>query len=161
MAGLSALEIPPATAASIALSATPALVDGDRATSAGLNIGFARSVAGDVAPRDVGAQLPNAVTPVSEVYVWVDRSLPVDVAGAFSWAAYRSDDNLTWTPVPFAGPVTFGAFDDRFELRIERTQARYLKAVARPLTAGTTLDPRFADILVTEIELYLSTFAAP
>jgi hypothetical protein len=95
------------------------------------------------------------------VYLWVDRSLPADVAGAFSWAAYCSDDNLAWTPVALAGPVTFGAFDNRFVLSIERTQARFLKVVTRPLAAGTTTDPRFADVLVTEIQFYLATFAAP
>jgi hypothetical protein len=161
VAGLSALETPPATASSIALSPTPALVDGDRATSAGPNIGFSRSAAGDVAPRNVGAQFSDALTPVSEVDVWVDRSLPAEVAGALSWAAYRSDDNLAWTPVALAGPATFGAFDNRFVLSIERTQARFLKVVTRPLGAGTALDPRFADVLVTEIQFYLSTFAAP
>lgn len=153
LAGLSAVEVPPATATQIALAPTPALVDGDRTASVGVNIGFGRSAAGDTAPRHVGAQLANAVTPVSEIHVAVDRPLPPEVAGAFSWSAYRSDDNLSWTPVALAGPVAFGAFDDRFEIPIERTEARYLKVVTRPLPQGATLDPRFADVLVTEIEL--------
>jgi len=78
-------------------------------------------------------QFADAITPVSLVYVWVDKALPAQVSGAFGWTAYRSDDNVDWVPVPLAGPVTFGAFDNRFEIPIEGTRSRYLKVVTRPL----------------------------
>lgn len=149
VAGLSATEVPPATATSITLAQTPSLVDGDRTAGVGVDLGLGS----DTAPRHIGAQLVNAITPVSMVHVWVHQPLPEAVVRAFSWAAYRSDDNLSWTPVSLTGAVAFGTFDNRFEIPIERTEARYLKVVTRPLPSGTILDPRFADILVTEIEL--------
>lgn len=151
--GLSALEAPPATPTTITLARTPALVDGDRAASVGLDLGFGRTVAGDVTPRELGAQLANSATPVNTIYVWVDRALPAELAATFVWAAYRSEDNLTWTPVALAGSVTFGVFDNRFEIPIAETQARYLKVVTRPLAAGATLEPRYSSVLVTELEL--------
>lgn len=147
--GLSAIEAPPATPISITLVQTPALVDGDRTAGVGLDLGLGS----DSAPRHIGAQLANAITPVSVVHVWVHQPLPDAIVRAFSWTAYRSDDNVTWTPIAITGSVTFGAFDNRFEIPIARTEARYLKVVTPPLPPGTTLDPRFADILVTEIEL--------
>ncbi len=152
VSGRSAIEAPPATPTSIELARTPALVDGDHIASTGLNLGFRASAGGDVAPRHAGAELANAITPVNVAHVWVDRPLPEVVVRAFSWAAYRSDDNLSWTPVTVSA-VAFGAFDNRFEITIERTEARYLKVVTRPLPLGTVLDSRFQDILVTEIEL--------
>jgi hypothetical protein len=151
-AGLSIVEAFPATPARVTLLPTPALVDGDRATSVGINLGFGRTASGDAALRDLGGQFAIAAVPVNTIWVWVDRPLPASTAAGFVWTAYRSDDNLDWTPVP-AGAVTFDAFQNRFEIPIERTSARYLKVVTRPL-AGTVPDPRFNDILVTELEFY-------
>ncbi len=153
IAGLSAVEAFPATPDRVALSPNGALVDGDTSVSAGLNIGFGPTLSGDSAYRDLGVQFADVVTPVNAVWVWVDRPLPAAVSGAFAWTAYRSDDNLTWAPVSLAGPVSFAPFNNRFEIPIAQTQARYLKVVVKPLAAAVTTDTRYRDILVAEMQV--------
>ena len=155
VAGLSLVEVFPSVPSRNTLQPNPALIDGDVTSSAGLDIGYAPSLNGDVNFRDMGLQFANVSTPVNSLWIWVDRQLPPDVAGAFSWTAWQSDDNLSWTEVPITGPVIFGTFQNRFEIPIARTQARYLKVVTRPLAAAVTVDPRFADIFVTEAQAYL------
>ncbi len=150
--GLSAVETFPIVPTRVTLDPNPGLVDGDATVGAGINIGFGPSVANDQNYRDLGAQFPNAVTPVNAIYVYVDRLLAANVAGAFSWAAYRSDDNLDWVSVPLAGAVQFGTFQNRFEIPIAKTQARYVKVIVKPLAASATSDPRYRDILVTEVQ---------
>ncbi len=155
VAGLSAVEAFPATPDRVALSPNGTLVDGDTSASAGLNIGFGPTLSGDDAYRDLGVQFADVVTPVNAVWVWVDRPLPAAVSGAFAWTAYRSDDNLNWTPVPLAGPVAFTPFANRFEIPVAQTQARYLKVVVKPLAAAVTTDTRYRDILVAEVQVFL------
>ena len=158
--GLSAVETLP-TPDRITLNPNPALIDGDTNTSAGLDLGFAASASGDIAGREAGAQLADATTPVNVLYLWVDRSLPPEIAAAFTFDVWRSDDNTTWTrlnqaaPPSGGAPVQFSSFQNRFEIGIEQVQARYLKVVARPLGAGVTTDRRFANVLVTELQLLL------
>jgi hypothetical protein len=154
IAGLSAVEAFPATPDKVALSPNGVLADGDTAGGAGLNLGFGPSLSGDEAFRDMGVQFADAVTPVNAVWIWVDRPLAGAVAGAITFTAYRSDDNLNWTQVPLAGLVAFAPFNNRFEIPIAETQARYLKVVAKPLAAAVTTDARYRDILVTEMQVY-------
>jgi hypothetical protein len=154
IAGISAVEAFPATPERVALSPNGVLADGDTSAGAGLNIGFGPSLSGDSAYRDAGVQFSDAVTPVNAIWVWVDRSLPPAVSGALTWTAYRSDDNLSWTQVPVAGPVVFAPFNNRFEIPIAETQARYLKVVVKPLAAAVTTDVRHRDILLTEMQVF-------
>lgn len=160
VAGLSLLEVFPTQPQDAVLLPNPALVDGDKGASAAVDLGYGRSLAGDTARRDVGFQLADLLTPVDRLKVWVDRRVPPEVAAAFAWSAWKSDDNRTWTPVAIAGPVTFGAFENAFELPILSTQARFLKVVTQPLAAGVTTDPAFASLLVTELEAFRVTLAA-
>ncbi len=155
IAGLSAVEAFPATPDRVTLSPNGALTDGDTAISAGLDIGFGPALSGDDAYRDLAVQFADVVTPVNAVWVWVDRPLPAAVSGAIAWTAYASDDNVTWTPVPLAGAVTFAPFNNRFEIPIARTQSRYLKVVVKPLAAAVTTDTRYRDIFVTEMQVFL------
>jgi hypothetical protein len=154
IAGLSAVEAFPATPDRVALPPNGVLIDGDTLAGAGLNIGFGPSLSGDAAYRDLGVQFADVVTPVNTVWVWVDRPLPATVSGAFVWTAYRSNDNLDWTQVPLAGPVAFAPFNNRFEIPIAPTPARYLKVVVKPLAAAVTTDVRYRDILVTEMQVF-------
>lgn len=160
IAGLSAIEAFPATPGRVALTPNGVLADGDTAAGAGLNLGFGPSLAGDDAFRDLGVQFADAVTPVNTVWIWVDRPLPAGVSGAITWTAYTSDDNLNWTQVPVAGLVVFAPFQNRFEIPIAETQARYLKVVAKPLAAAVTTDVRYRDILVTEMQAFRVVSAA-
>ncbi len=149
--GLSAVEVLPAVPTRVTLAVNQPLIDGDTAAGAGLDLGFGAT---GTDYRDVGAQLPDAISPVNAIYLWVDRPLPQVVAAAFAFEAYRSDDNLTWTAVALAGPVIFGAFQSRFEIPVAETRARYLKVVARPLRVGVTIDQRYEHLFVTEIQLF-------
>jgi hypothetical protein len=88
---------------------------------------------------------------VTRIDVYVDDALPAQVAAAFTWAAYRSDDNQVWTLVP-SGGVGFEPFANRFEIPIAGTQGRYLKVVTRPLLPEATTDPPFESVLVTETQ---------
>ena len=121
--------------------------------SAGIDIGYAPSVAGDTNFRDVGAAFADALTAVNLIYVYVDRQLPSSISSAFQWTAYTSIDNQNWTQVPVTS-VTFGVIDNRFEIGIQPIQAQYVKVVTRPLAVGVTLDRTYADIYVTEIRTY-------
>jgi hypothetical protein len=157
LAGLSLIEVFPATPTNAVLLPNPALIDGNTTASAGVNIGFAVSLAGDQNFRDLGVQFADELTTVNALYLWVDRRLPPDVVSAMApaFAVYKSSDNQNWVPVPILGPTAFGLFQNRFEVTIEKTAARYLKIVTRPLPAGVTSDRAFADIFVTELQTFL------
>jgi hypothetical protein len=136
------------------LALNPGVVNGDLAVSAGVEIGFGVPL-GDTAYRDVGVQFQDATTRVNTVYVWVNKALPSNVAGAFAWRALSSDDNVTWTEVPLLGAAAFGSFTSRFEITLSEVQARYLKVVVQPLPKTVTVDPRFSSIAVTEVQTLL------
>ena len=155
VAGLSLVEVPPAVPTTVTLAPNPALIDGNLTQSASVDLGYAPSLAGDSNNRDLGMQFADLVTPVNTIQVWVDRALPPELAVTYTWSAYQSDDNRNWTPVAIAGPVAFGAFQNRFEIPIQVTQARYLKVVTQPMRAGLTVDTAFANVFVTEIQAFL------
>ncbi len=153
-AGLSIVEPPGSLPDQIKLASTPALVDGNLAAGAGVDIGWGGSQTGDPRPRHIGAQFADPLTEVELLYVWVDRRLPPEVAGAFQWTAWRSDDGEHWTSVALAGPVQFGVIDNRFEIPVAATKAPYVKVVVKPLPLGVTTDRQYLTILVTEIQLF-------
>ena len=43
---------------------------------------------------------------------------------------------------------------NRFEISVPDTQARYLKVVTKPLPVGITTDPTYTDVFVTELTLF-------
>jgi hypothetical protein len=153
--GLSLVETFPSIPSLSTLLPNPALIDGDVLGSAGIDIGFGPTLAGDQNFRDVGLVFANVTTDVNALRLWVDRQLPPAVVSTYSFTAWASDDNLSWTQLPITGAVTFGVFENRFEIPIPRTQARYLKVVTRPLTTAVTTDPQYAAILVTELQSFL------
>jgi hypothetical protein len=138
-----------------ALVVNPAVIDGSVGASVGIDIGFARTAAGDTNLREVGVQFADVTQPVNMLYVWVDRELPPGVSGDYAWSVFRSDDNLVWIPVSIVRAVVFGAFENRFEIAIADTSARYVKVVTRPLRQGVTVDPVFSSIFVTEMQALL------
>lgn len=152
-AGLSTVEIFPETPLHVTLDPNAALVNGDVWTSAGVNLGTAAGVA-PIAYRDMGAQFQDAVTPVAIIHVHADRTVPPELAAQLAWDAYRSDDNVDWTPVELAGAVVFDPADFAFEIRISRTLARYLKVVTKPLSAAASSDPLYREIFVTEVQFF-------
>lgn len=142
-----------------ALASTPALIDADTATSAGINLGF---TPGDTVKRNIGLDFQTA-TSVSRLWVWVDRNLTTtaagDVSGRYSWDIYTSADNLTWTFHVTIFPAPFGPFDNRFELNFPAVTARYVKAVTRPLAAPILGAPD-QNVFVTELQAFLDRSAA-
>jgi hypothetical protein len=145
----------------VTLVVNHALLDGDVEGSAGLDIGPSVRLSGDTRLRDMGVQFSDPRTPVNVIHVYVDRQLPLAVWSAFVWSAYASDDNVTWTQVAVDRVgIRFGVFDNRFEIPIARTEARYLKLVVAPLLPGVTTSPELQSILVTELRTYLSQAAA-
>jgi hypothetical protein len=73
---------------------------------------------------------------------------------------WQSIDNQTWTQVTLSGQIDFALFQNRFEIPIQPVQARYLKVTAGPLSVAVTTDPRYASILVTEIQFFEALSAA-
>lgn len=156
VAGLSIVENSAlgATPGRVTLAPNALLVDGDELASAGVNLGTLADEAPPIADRDLGAELPDATTPVNALRVHVDRAVPAELAGLFDWSAWRSSDNVSWTPVALEGPVVFHPILLHFEIPIARTQDRYLKVVTKPLLSMATSDPRYGEILVTELQLF-------
>jgi hypothetical protein len=135
----------------ITLAPNPALIDGNTTVSAAIDL------VSDVplTRRQMGLDflIP---TEVSQLLVWVDRTLTSTDAGSFSWDIYISDDNLNWTH--WAGPIsgTFGQFENRFEINFPNVipARRYIKVVTTPLLRTPLVPP---NILVTEIQAFVRT----
>jgi hypothetical protein len=156
--GLSLVERFPATPLADTLLPNAAIADGDLTTGAGVNLGTSVTLAGDTSFRDVGLRFPAPPGELNTLYLWVDRPLPPDVAAAYGWSVYLSDDNASWTAVAVTTPIAFSALQNRFEMMTRPLQGRYVKVVARPLAPGVTSDSRFADVFVTELQ---AVFVAP
>lgn len=160
LAGLSLIETFPARPEEDALAANPALVDGNLSVGAALDVGYAPALAGDANRRDLGVQFGDLLTSVNTVRVWVDKRLGDEVAAAYTWTAWRSDDNRVWTPVGITGPVVFGPFQTFFEIPIQEVRARYLKVVTQPLSPSVTTEAAYASVLLTELQVFLTTPAS-
>ena len=113
---LAGLSINNNTVTPLTLNANPALIDGNLALSAGINLGLP-PLGGDTTARNMGLDffLP---TEVNQLLLWVDRDLSTAPAIVTFFTAniqvFSSSDNLNWTPVPLAlPPITFGPFQNR------------------------------------------------
>ncbi|MBI1950404.1 MAG: hypothetical protein HYS34_03460 [Acidobacteria bacterium] len=155
IAGLSAITDTPLDGT---LAPNPALIDDDRAASAGINLGLP-PLGGDDRPRNIGLDL-GAPSAVNTLLVWVDRQLPPAIAVTFSWDIYTSSDNLAWVPGQTGITAAMGTFETRFEIRFPDVAARYIKVVTRPLARTIPSADQYPDILVTELSAALRTPAA-
>ncbi|BDG05243.1 hypothetical protein [Anaeromyxobacter oryzae] len=162
VAGLSGIETFPATTENIVLAANPLLIDGNTTATAGVNVGYAPALAGDRDLRDVGARFGDETTSVNTLYVWFDRQLAADVGRTLAAGVqvYQSIDNERWTAVALAKPAEPSPFENRLEITIPETQARFLKVVLRPLAVGVTTDVAFRDVFITELQTLLVLPAA-
>jgi hypothetical protein len=149
--GLSRIDdtLPPAP---LTLDPNPALIDGNTTTSAGIdlisNIPLVR--------RQIGLGFVSP-TQVNQLLVWVDRELTSTVAGSFSWQVFTSDDNLNWVGPIAPLSVSFGTFQNRFEINFSIVTARYIKVVTTPILPGPLVPP---NIFVTELQAFVRTPAA-
>lgn len=152
LSGLSALDDTPADGE---LDSNQALIDSDIAASSGINIGVPPP-AGDIRPRNIGLGFVSDEE-VNILRLWVDRNLPGQVIQFFAQElrVYTSPNNLDWALVGAAISVTFGVFENRFELEFPEVSARYIKIVVPPL--DPVLDPtgQFSEIFVTELKSFI------
>jgi hypothetical protein len=159
-AGFSAVLSSSAVSENVALSPNSAVVDGNTGTSAGVNVGFGLVTLGDSDPREVGARFPDLVTDVNTIWVWFerrdDRPLPTAVATALASSArvWVSEDNQRWTPVSLVGAVP-SQLENRIEITIARTRARFVKVTLTPLLLGVTTDATFRELYVSELQFSL------
>ena len=107
----------------------------------------------------MGLELLDSVTPVNALYLSVDRTLPAGVAGALSFTAWQSSDNLNWSQLAVTGLAAFDPYVNRFAIPVAQVEARYLKVVVQPLAAGVTTNTQFLSIFVTELQAALVTTA--
>ncbi|MDA8103851.1 MAG: hypothetical protein M0Z71_00570 [Nitrospiraceae bacterium] len=135
------------------LDPNPALIDGNLTAAAGINIGLPQ-VGGDTKPRNIGLDFV-ANTEVNELFLYVDRELPAEVAASFSWDVYISPDNLNWTLWSPLVKAQYDAFRNRFEIGFQNVQTRYIKVVVNPLSPAVLGATQFPNILVTEMEAYI------
>jgi hypothetical protein len=70
-----------------------------------------------------------------------------------------SSDNLNWVAWPIIPPITFGPFQNSFEIRFVTPipPRRYIKVVTPPLNAAVAGAFAFPNIFVTELQAFLET----
>lgn len=155
--GLSSVDDTPAQDP---LNLNSALIDGDLAVSAGVDIGLPPA-GGNNKPRNMGLDFVTGPE-VNTIYVWVNRDLPVQISNSFLWEIYTSPDNQNWTLYTAIPSAPFGPFQTRFELDFPNVKTRYIKVVTSPLdpAAATGAPGNFSNILVTEIQAFLKTPSA-
>ncbi len=124
----------------------PALTDGDLAAGTGINLG----PAGDTLSRNMGLDfiLP---AEINTLYVWVNLNVE-QVADAFSWRIYTSDDNQNWALRQTVSPAIYSPTFNRFEIRFANVNARYVKVATSPLSPAVPFATGFPTILVTELQ---------
>jgi hypothetical protein len=143
------------------LDPNPALIDGDLATSAGINIGLPPA-GGDTRLRNIGLDFTNP-TEVNRLLLWVDRDLSAapNIVNFFAsnLKVYVSSDNLNWVAWSIFPPITLGPFENRFEIRFANVvpARRYIKVVTPPLSAAVPGAFGFPNIFVTELQAFLQT----
>lgn len=156
-AGLSSLDNTPDDGP--ALTANPALIDGNLTASAGLDIG----TAGDQSqPVNIGLDFGFEVN-VDTLRVWVDRNLTASIANSFSWDIYTSPDNndlSTWTLVATVFPADFGTLDNRFEISFPQVNTRFIKMVTDALDPVVPGAGAFPNIFVTEMQAFITASGA-
>ena len=139
------------------LSPNAALIDGNLAASANVNLGSSLSLSGDTRAREMALDF-YATTEVNNVLIWVDRQLTPEIANSFSWDIYISTDNLNWTFLQTVFPATFGPFSNRFTMDFQNVKTRYLKVVTHPLQPAVqgALGQAYQNIFVTEMQAILN-----
>lgn len=123
-------------------------------------------------PRNMGFDFQNPQTTVNRVLVWVTvpttgsiSDFRKSIAPLYKWSVYISPDNTSWTQIA-VDSSSFGAFDNRFEIKFAPVQAQYLKVVVTPLDQNTVqamaipgFQPPFS-VTVTKIEAFNEVPAA-
>ncbi len=126
----------------------PALIDGNKNASAGINIGGIGNTY-----HNIGVDL-NKKTDAEKIFLYTETPDPFFNENNFTWAVYSSSDKNAWTLIDRSADFQYSESEHRFEIEIEieisfaKTQARYFKVV------NTSNDMN--SLNVTEIEAYSS-----
>ncbi|MGB5195918.1 MAG: hypothetical protein WBN64_02525 [Candidatus Deferrimicrobium sp.] len=123
-----------------------ALSDEDVTTATGIDLGSG----GDTLKRNMGLDFLVA-TEINTLFVWVDRDVE-QVANAFSWQVYTSDDKQNWILRQTVSPAIYSPTFNRFEIRFANINARYVKVVTGPLSPVVPFASGFPTIQVTELQ---------
>ena len=153
-AGLSSIDATPITDP---LAGNPSLIDGDVATSAGINIGFTGEPTTNL--RNVGLDFgsPLAVNRIQIAISGFSGTLPGDIATFYVWQVWTSTNNLNWTLQATVAPAVFSTLDRRFSIAFLPQTARYIKVTVQPLPGtviGTTNTSLFPTIFITEMQAF-------
>jgi hypothetical protein len=162
--GLSKVVELPATSENVKLDLNPAVKDGNTACErtgivdpacAAVNVGW-NSAQADGNFREVGARFADALTDVNVLYLWTDRPLSADAARALATSVEvrTSADNQRWT-TPLPATAAASPVQNRIEISIPQTRAKYVKVTLRPIAVGATTGDGFRDLFVTELQLLL------
>ncbi len=152
--GLSVIDDTPADGP---LAPNPALIDGNLTASAVIDIGLAGGGSGLI-DKNIGIDFVT-LTEVNKLFIWVDRALPASISNIFPWDIYISSDNQNWAPVFTPFSVSFGPFDNRFEINLTSPIPipRYIKVVTKKLTLADPRTAGFPNIFITEMQAFLET----
>jgi len=137
------------------LTALTSLIDGDKTSSTGINIGWAESGNPD---RNIGLDFGFALN-VDRIRVYVDRNVSSSAANSFSWSIYTSPDNTdtsVWTLHATVFPASFTIFQNRFEIPFPEVSTQFIKVVVTPLSSAFIGDSELQNINVTEIEALIT-----
>lgn len=148
------LSVSSDTPGNVVLASNPALIDANAEAGAGVNLGLPPP-GGDARPRNIGMDFLVA-TEINTLYILVDRDV-AQVADAFSWQIYTSDDDPSdgvqiWVLRQTVSPAIYSSTFNRFEIRFANVTARYVKVVTAPLSPTIPFASAYPTIFVTEIQ---------
>jgi hypothetical protein len=129
------------------LSSNNALIDGNVAASAGIDIGGFAS--GGQLFWNIAANVPAGST-VDVVQLKTVAVVPPNFTSGFSFSVWASDDNTFWTLVASTAAYVYDPVNLHFRLNIPGVSQRFVKVV-------NTSSPAAAPaVLISEIELFRS-----
>ena len=120
------------------LASNPALIDGDRFTSAGVDIGNT---------EDVNLALETVYREVNLIYVYTEDDVPSSWVGQYRWELYKSSDGTNWDLVALNLSYSYDHDAKRFEIELPDVTDRYVKLYVAQI-------PDSGDVYVTEMEAY-------
>ena len=120
------------------LSVTPALVDGDRFTTAGVEIGNT---------EDENLALETVYRKVNLIYLYTQEDLPNSWVTHYRWELYKSGDGGDWDLVALNLSYNYNHDLKRFEIELPDVSDRYVKLYVAQI-------PDSGDVYVTEMEAY-------
>ncbi len=121
------------------LASNPALIDGDRFTTAGVEIGNT---------DDQNLGLEADYKELNLIYVYTVDDVTNSWVSQFQWDLYKSDDGNSWDLVASSLSFSYNHTMRRFEVELPHVSARYVKLYI-------SHNPSSGDVYVAEMEAYI------